>query len=157
MSSFIDQQPSSLWSVLEIHVQQLQLFLKQYSTGCIWGSDDKTTSSSSTLLTSEKRTLDMHLGEGYFPSIHLLCVILSIAAVLHATGRKVFFWDQDPVLFLCRCTEPEFNGPWSKNKTKQVWVCCCILKGLCTEECVWAALVAVLVSKDLRLYIVYIV
>lgn len=37
--------------------------------------------------------------------------------------------------------------------------CVCLLlrlKGLCTKECVWTALVAVLVSRDLSLYIVYI-
>ncbi len=68
----------------------------------------------------------------------------------------MYFWDQDPVIVLLRMYSTRLNGPWSEMRQSRCEFVAAI-KGLCTEECVRTALVAVLVSRDLSLYIVYIV
>lgn len=58
--------------------------------------------------------------------------------------------------FYCGCTVQDLMVHGAKMRRSRCEFVAAI-KGLCTDECVWTALVAVLVSRDLSLYIVYIV
>lgn len=53
------------------------------------------------------------------------------------------------IKFYRRCTRQELMVHGVKTRQSKC-VCCCV-KGLCTKECVWTALVAVLVCRDLSL------
>lgn len=78
-------------------------------------------------------------------------VIHKLQQISLSLGRKC----SSGIRILLQMYSTRLYGPWSENEIKQVRVCCCE-KVLCAKECVWTALVAVLVSRELSLYIVYV-
>lgn len=93
--------------------------------------------------------------DAFNPTLHPQVYFICSGSAYHC-GDKCTFGIRILWSFYCRCTVRDEMVHGAKMRQSRCEFVAA-LKGLCTEECVWTALVAVLVSRDLSLYIVYIV